>query len=155
LMPSSERLGVNDPAPAVLHQVQHSLVDQDSQGAVLVAIELDGQRPWPPMLSKTIADAGILDSRESRKKLLDQLTRFPPARLAIACDPRRSPDRGSLALIAELARCAAATRVWLLPAPEGQALDSARLGDWHEALQQLQLPWADSMPLNWLEHGHD
>ena len=155
LMPSSERLGVNDPAPAALHQVQHSLVDQDSQGAVLVAIELDGQRPWPPMLSKTIADAGILDSRESRKKLLDQLTRFPPARLAIACDPRRSPDRGSLALIAELARCAAATRVWLLPAPEGQALDSARLGDWHEALQQLQLPWADSMPLNWLEHGHD
>lgn len=155
LMPSSERLGVSDPAPAALHQVSSGVSTQDSDGALLVAIELDEQRSWPPALPKTIADAGILDSRESRKKLLDQLSRFPPARLAIACDPRRSPDRGSLALIAELARCATATRVWLLPAPAGQALDSARLSDWHEALQHLQLPWADSAPLSWLETGHD
>lgn len=155
LMPSSERLGVNDPAPQALHQVQSGISGQPSNGAVLVAIELDDQRTWPPALPQSVADAGILDSRESRKKLLDQLTRFPPARLVIACDPRRSPDRGSLALLAELARCAAATRIWLLPAPEGQALDSSRLSDWHEALQQLHLPWADSMPLNWLENAHD
>src|SRR5471030_1805662 len=90
-----------------------------------------------------------------RQRLLDQLTRFPPARLAIACDPRRSADRGSLALISELARCAGATRVWLLPAPPGQALDADRLGDWHVALQQLEMTWADSAPLNWLENGHD
>ena len=31
-----------------------------------------------------LKDAAILDSRESRHKLLEQLTRFPPARLAIA-----------------------------------------------------------------------
>ncbi len=73
-------------------------------------------------------------------KLLEQLSRFPAARLAIACDPRRSPDRGSLALIAELARSASATRVWLLQAPPGEALDAERLGDWHVALQQLELP---------------
>lgn len=97
----------------------------------------------------------MLDSRESRQKLLEQLTRFPPARLAIACDPRRSPDRGSLALIAELARSAAATRIWLLQAPPGQALDADRLGDWHHALQQLKLPFADSAPFTWLESGHD
>ncbi|EGH34744.1 transcriptional regulator PadR-like protein, partial [Pseudomonas syringae pv. japonica str. M301072] len=36
-----------------------------------------------------------------RHKLLEQLTQYPPARMVIACDPRRSPDRGSLALIAE------------------------------------------------------
>ena len=90
-----------------------------------------------------------------RHKLLEQLSRFPPARLAIACDPRRSPDRGSLALIAELARSASATRVWLLQAPPGQALDAERLGDWHNALQQLDLPFADCAPLNWLETGHD
>ena len=98
---------------------------------------------------------GILDSRESRHKLLEQLSRFPPARLAIACDPRRSPDRGSLALIAELARSATATRVWLLQAPPGEALDAERLGDWHVALQQLDLPFADCAPLSWLETGHD
>ncbi|MGP6417738.1 DUF2868 domain-containing protein [Pseudomonas putida] len=155
LMPTSERLGVNDPEPAQLHRVESSVSEQASEGALLVAIELDDQRPWPPALPKTVSNAGILDSRESRHRLLEQLSRFPPARLLIACDPRRSPDRGSLALIAELARNASATRVWLLQAPPGEALDSARLGDWHVALQQLELPFADCAPMNWLENGHD
>ncbi|WP_439820260.1 DUF2868 domain-containing protein [Pseudomonas sp. HLG18] len=155
LMPTSERLGITDPEPAQLHRVESTVGEHASDGALLVAIELDDQHPWPPALPKNVSNAGILDSRESRNKLLEQLSRFPPARLAIACDPRRSPDRGSLALIAELARNAAATRVWLLQAPPGQALDAERLGDWHVALQQLQLPFADCAPLNWLEHGHD
>ena len=155
LMPTSERLGINDAAPAQLHRVESSVSEHASDGALLVAIELDDQRPWPPALPKTVSNAGILDSRESRHKLLEQLSRFPPARLLIACDPRRSPDRGSLALIAELARNASATRVWLLQAPPGEALDSARLGDWHVALQQLELPFADCAPMNWLENGHD
>ncbi|MQU46227.1 DUF2868 domain-containing protein, partial [Pseudomonas helleri] len=99
LMPSSERLGVNDVAPEQLHNVHAGQTDLDTEGALIVAIELDDQHPWPPKLPTTIKDAGILDSRESRQKLLEQMTRFPPARLAIACDPRRSPDRGSLALI--------------------------------------------------------
>mgnify|MGYP006191597929 CR=1 FL=1 len=155
LMPSSERLGVSDAAPQQLHQVEGGSHGLHSDGALLVGIELDDQRPWPPALPKTVKDAGILDSRESRQKLLEQLTRFPPARLLIACDPRRSPDRGSLALIAELARNATASRVWLLQAPAGQALDAERLGDWHAALEQLGLPFADCAPMNWLESGHD
>ncbi|MHC8323424.1 DUF2868 domain-containing protein [Pseudomonas sp. GB2N2] len=155
LMPSSERLGISDAAPEHLHRVESTVSELHSDGALLVAIELDDQRPWPPPLPKNVSDAGILDSRESRNKLLEQLSRFPPARLAVACDPRRSPDRGSLALIAELARNASATRVWLLQAPTGEALDAARLGDWHVALQQLELPFADCAPLNWLETGHD
>jgi hypothetical protein len=155
LMPSSERLGVNDAAPEQLHHVIGGVSELESDGALLVAIELDDQRTWPPKLPASVKDAGILDSRESRNKLLEQLTRFPPARLAIACDPRRSPDRGSLALIAELARSATATRVWLLQAPAGQALDAERLGDWHTALQQLEIPFADCAPLTWLETGHD
>ncbi|QTD33137.1 DUF2868 domain-containing protein [Pseudomonas fluorescens] len=155
LMPTSERLGITDPEPAQLHRVESTVGEHASDGALLVAIELDDQHPWPPTLPKNVSNAGILDSRESRNKLLEQLSRFPPARLAIACDPRRSPDRGSLALIAELARNATATRIWLLQAPSGQALDAERLGDWHVALQQLELPFADCAPLNWLEHGHD
>ncbi|RVD79240.1 DUF2868 domain-containing protein [Pseudomonas koreensis] len=155
LMPTSERLGINDAAPEQLHRVESHVSEHASDGALLVAIELDDQRPWPPALPKTVSNAGILDSRESRNKLLEQLSRFPAARLLIACDPRRSPDRGSLALIAELARNASATRVWLLQAPPGEALDSARLGDWHVALQQLELEFADCAPLNWLESGHD
>ncbi len=155
LMPTSERLGISDAAPEKLHRVESGVTDQQSDGALLVAIELDDQRPWPPQLPKTVGNAGILDSRESRHRLLEQLSRFPPARLLIACDPRRSPDRGSLALIAELARNAAATRVWLLQAPPGEALDAERLGDWHVALQQLELPFADCAPMNWLETGHE
>jgi hypothetical protein len=155
LMPTSERLGVNDPEPAQLHHVESNVGELVSEGALLVAIELDEQRPWPPALPKNVSNAGVLDSRESRHKLLEQLSRFPPARLAIACDPRRSPDRGSLALIAELARNAGATRIWLLQAPPGEALDGQRLGDWHAALQQLELPFADCAPMNWLESGHD
>ncbi|UST84776.1 DUF2868 domain-containing protein [Pseudomonas siliginis] len=155
LMPTSERLGVNDPEPAQLHRIESNVGERASEGALLVAIELDEQRPWPPALPKNVSNAGILDSRESRHKLLEQLSRFPPARLAIACDPRRSPDRGSLALIAELARNAGATRIWLLQAPPGEALDGQRLGDWHAALQQLELPFADCAPMNWLESGHD
>ncbi|TFH76667.1 MULTISPECIES: DUF2868 domain-containing protein [Pseudomonas] len=155
LMPTSERLGITDPEPAQLHRVESTVGEHASDGALLVAIELDDQHSWPPALPKNVSNAGILDSRESRNKLLEQLSRFPPARLAIACDPRRSPDRGSLALIAELARNATATRVWLLQAPQGQALDAERLGDWHVALQQLELEFADCAPLNWLEHGHD
>lgn len=155
LMPSSERLGINDIAPEQLHNVQAGHTDLQANGALIVAIELDDQHPWPPKLPTTVKDAGILDSRESRQTLLEQMTRFPAARLAIACDPRRSPDRGSLALIGELARSAAQTRIWLLQAPPGQALDADRLGDWHTALQQLGLPFSASAPINWLETGHD
>lgn len=155
LMPSSERLGINDPEPAAMPEVARLAEAEHSAGALLVGLELDDQRPWPPALPASVVDAGILDSRESRNRLLEQLSRFPPARLAIACDPRRSPDRGSLALIAELARSAGATRIWLMQAPPGQALDSERLGDWHQALEKLDLRFADTAPLHWLEHGHD
>ena len=154
LQPSSERLGVTDPAPPLLADAAAGSRAQASGGTLLVAIELDPQRPWPPVLPITVADAGVLDSREQRQHLLEQLGRFPPARLVIACDPRRSPDRGALALLGELARSAAATRIWLLPAAPGEALDSQRLGDWHHALSQLQLAYADSAPVNWLETGH-
>ena len=155
LQPGSERLGVCDAAPAQLHQPQAGSLAEGSQGALLVAIELDPQRSWPPALPKGIGDAGVIDSREQRNQLLDQLNRFPPARLLIACDPRRSPDRGSLALLGELARTASATRIWLLPPEPGQSLDSDRLGDWHRALDQLQLPHSDSAAITWLETGHD
>jgi len=155
LMPRSERIGVQDAAPDSLPRFAAGQLESASTGALLVGLELDELRPWPPALPHGITNAGVLDSRESRNKLLEQLSRFPPARLAIACDPRRSPDRGSLALLAELARNAGATRIWLLQAEPGQAIDAARLGDWHEALDRLGLPHADTSPLTWLEHGHD
>lgn len=156
LQPDSERLGVCDLAPAALHQPQGGASAQPGSGALLLGLELDERRPWPPLpLPKGVADAGVIDSREQRRQLLEQLTRFPPQRLAIACDPRRSPDRGTLALLGELARSSSATRIWLLPPAPGECLDSARLADWHQALGTLGLPHGDTAPLNWLESGHD
>ncbi|CAD5106068.1 DUF2868 domain-containing protein [Zestomonas carbonaria] len=155
LQPSSERIGVLDAAPAQLAEPTGGTRLAEGAGALLVAVELDERRAWPPQLPAGVADAGILDSREQRQRLLDQLVRFPPARLAIACDPRRSPDRGTLALLGELARSAASTRVWLLAPPPGEALDSQRLGDWHAALGKLGLAWSDASPVGWLENGHD
>jgi len=155
LQPPSERLGISDAAPEQLHAPSAGAQLDGSEGAVLVAIELDQNHPWPPKLPAGIADAGVLDDREQRRRLLEQLTRFPPQRLAIACDPRRSPDRGTLSLIGELSRCAAASRVWLLQPPAGEALDSHRLQDWKQALDGLGLPHSSSAPMSWLESGHD
>lgn len=155
LMPSSERLGINDAAPDSLPAVAAGVTEQKGAGAVLVAIELDNEQPWPPALPSVVADAGILDNRESRQKLLEQLARVPPARLAVACDPRRSPDRGSLGLIGELARHANETRIWLMQAPPDQALDTDRLNDWHTALEKMGLQFSDSAPLSWLENDDD
>ncbi len=152
---AAERLGVTDPAPEQLHTPDYGHTAVAGAGAVLVAIELDSSQPWPPLLPAGVADAGILDDRRQRKALLEQLTVQPPARLVIACDPRRSIDRGTLALIGELARCATAARVWLLPAPAGEQLDADRLGDWHEALGRMGVTFGEQNPLAWLEQGDD
>lgn len=154
LLPGSERLGVSDAAPDGVYQPRVDHGELASQGRLLAAVELDGRRPWPPPLPEGIADGGVIDSREQRQQLLDQLSRAPVQRLLIACDPRRSPDRGTLALLAELAGYAGATRIWLLPAPPGEQLDANRLADWHAALENLDLPVADSQPLAWLETDH-
>lgn len=155
LLPASERLGVSDLAPAQLHQPQAGQAGQARRGALLVAVELDPRQPWPPALPGDIDDAGVLDDGASRRALLERLATQPAARLLIACDPRRSPDRGSLGLLGELARGAGQTRVWLLPAPPGETLDPARLGDWQTALAALQLPYSAEAPWHWLEHGDD
>jgi hypothetical protein len=155
LMPDHERLGISDADPGTLFQPAAGQGGAASQGALLVGVELAARADWPPPLPAGVGDGGVLDSREQRRQLLEQLSRFPVQRLVIACDPRRSPDRGSLALLGELSRCAAATRVWLLPAPAGESLDVERLNDWRESLERAGLSWTEATPLNWLERGDE
>lgn len=155
LQPASERLGVHDAAPEQLYTPTGGALPAGGAGALLVAVELDPKRSWPPALPAGVADAGVLDEREQRRRLLEQLAQHPAQRLLIACDPRRSPDRGTLALIGELSRYAASTRIWLLPAPLGESLDADRLQDWRQALDRLALAHDDTPPLSWLETGHD
>lgn len=151
LRPSSERLGISDDAPDALHTQRAGSRMGAAEGAVIVGIELDDAHTWPPHLPPHVVDAGVLDTREQRRQLLDRLSQLPPARLAIACDPRRSPDRGTLGLIAELSRTAANTQVWLA-LPEGVPADPARLQDWELRLTELGLPYSRALADAWLEN---
>ncbi|MCK9534079.1 MAG: DUF2868 domain-containing protein [Pseudomonas sp.] len=150
VQPSSERLGIIDAAPDKLPS--SAIGSQLSgQAALLLAIELDDSISWPPEHPATVLDAGIIDSREQRQQILEQLTANPPARLLIACNPQRSADRGTLHLIAELSRTAAQTRMWLLPTEA----TVERLNDWQEQLDKLKLTHSRSAPWAWLEHGDE
>ncbi|NLY13846.1 MAG: DUF2868 domain-containing protein [Gammaproteobacteria bacterium] len=150
VQPSSERLGVVDAAPAALPSTSAGS-QQAGHNSVLVAIELDDSISWPPKLPAQVLNAGIIDSREQRTKVLEQLTAAPPARLLIACNPQRSVDRGVLHLIAELSRTATQTRIWLLTTSE---IDE-RVQHWQEQLDGLQLTYSRTAPWTWLEHGND
>ena len=150
VQPSSERLGIVDAAPEQLHSTSAGS-RSTGQAAVLVAIELDDSISWPPELPAQVLNAGVIDSREQRRQILEQFSASPPARLLIACNPQRSADRGTLHLIAELSRNAAHTKVWLLPT---EAADE-RLTNWQEQLNTLQLSHSRSAPWTWLEQGDE
>ena len=110
---------------------------------------------WPPAgLPDASRMAGNLDTREQRNRLLDALSQAAASRLLIACDARQTPDRGTLALIAELAAHAGQTRVWL----RAPAAADTREPVWRERLAALGLEAGDIIgpggaPLAWLEHG--
>lgn len=157
LQPPAESMGVDEPAgplrtPAVV--AAQALQDLSGQ-AVLAGIELPPGAQWPPSeLPAQAHDAGILDTREQRNALLDALARTHAPRLLLACDAQQTPDRGSLALIADLSGKAAQTRVWL-SARFGDASAPDRAAVWRTRLQQAGLP-AEAIlhdadrPLEWL-----
>lgn len=149
VQPSSERLGIIDEAPATL-PTSNAGAQLVGHAGALVAIELDDSISWPPAQlapSAQIHNAGVIDTREQRRHILEQLSANPPARLLIACNPQRSADRGTLHLIAELSRTAAETRVWLLD------LDAPaeRLTIWQQQLDGLNITHSLVAPWAWLE----
>ena len=150
VQPSSERLGVVDAAPDFLPSSTAG-AQLTGHAAVLLAIELDSSISWPPELPAQVINAGIIDTREQRRKILDQLSANPPARLLIACNPQRSVDRGTLHLVAELSRTAAQTRIWLLDTDAA----AERLRNWQEQLDALKLVHSSSAPWAWLEQGDE
>ncbi|MGB3290796.1 MAG: DUF2868 domain-containing protein, partial [Burkholderiaceae bacterium] len=117
LSPASENAGIDAPqTPAFQAHIQpagHALAPAGQP--LLVGIELPADRPWPPAeLPAAVADLGIVDSRPQRKKLLDDLQAQPPERLLMACDAQQTPDRGVIALLADLAGLAGHGHVALL-----------------------------------------
>lgn len=148
LLPDSELVGVTDAVPE--HWMSHRPIvsGKATQGSVLVGIELDRHIDWPLVRSEYVHDAGIVETREQRKQLLEALTFSPVARLLIICDVKRSVDRGTLSLISELAHCAKEVKVGLIIDDD---TDAMRLANWQESLQPLQLEVGESDAfLDWL-----
>ncbi len=154
LAPSMERLGISDPEIEFGGPGTRTPSATMPGGALCVAIELDDSQGWPPPLPAGVNDGGVLDTREERQAVRDQLARAPVERLLVACDPRRSPDRGTLVLIRDLATGAKRTRVWLM-APTAAEVDPLRVADWHAALKTLALTATVAAPWHWLETGHE
>lgn len=125
---------------------------------VILGLELPQDLQWPPAdVPAAVQQAGNLDTREERNRVLDALANTAATRLLIACDARQTPDRGTLSLIAELAAHAAQTRVWLIP-PAAQAPVASRAPLWRERLLALGLPaqavvQSSAAPYAWLESG--
>ena len=103
--------------------------------AMMTGIELETE--WPPVgLGCEIVHTMMIDSRDSRNIALGQVAQLNPQRLVIACDARRTPDRGTLRLIAELSSYASKTLVWLQPAggAEGSDVADGRIPVWKNQL---------------------
>lgn len=138
---------VVDPQPEQLPQpasATASMFSGAQSATCLVALELEAPLVWPSTPPAELQQLGNLDGYAAQQQLLEQLAGRPCLQLILACDARRSPDRGSLYFISELARSCPQLTVWLLY-PDS---DHERLTGWQGALQQLDIPCSTTAP--WL-----
>ncbi len=158
LEPPALSTGIDRPVDP-LHEPRVQAPSLDGLGGqpVLLGLELPPDLPWPPAdLPAGIRQAGNLDTREERNRVLDALSQSAASRLLIACDARQTPDRGTLSLIADLSAHARQTGVWLITPGSGA---DTRAALWRDRLQALGLDadailQAPAAPLGWLEPGH-
>lgn len=118
LMPASEATGIDAPAerPAtdIAPRPRPQTGGKPSQQAL--GLELPTDLPWPPAALPAHAhDLGVIDTREQRHRVLEQLRREPASRLLVCCDARQTPDRGAFAFLTELASLTTEFRIALLP----------------------------------------
>ena len=146
LQPAVENSQIIDPAPQQMPQPKPVTASGTHNHALLAGLELEEPLQWPISLPASLQQLGNLDGYAAQQALLEQLAAHPAQALLLACDSRRSPDRGSLHFISELAR-SSNLQVWLLHA--GQ--DPQRLSVWQQALTELQVTHSTSAP--WLTTG--
>jgi hypothetical protein len=104
---------------------------------------------WPPRLHGVRwRDLGMADSREDRRRVMDDLSRSPeePSALLIVCSLTTTPDRGAGAFLAELA--STVSRPPLLALTGGQRLRERadhgrldmRIDDWRGIARSAGIP---------------
>ncbi|MBP6020346.1 MAG: DUF2868 domain-containing protein [Burkholderiaceae bacterium] len=138
LEPPSEKIDIDGPAgpwtPALRHG-QHNPA-YTSRQALIVGLELPPDTAWPPLaLSPDTVDLGLNDTRPQRKQLLDSFQQQPPARLLVVCDAQQTPDRGTLALLAQLSGLSQQMHILLLNSDHAPAeRDDTRAAQWRKQL---------------------
>lgn len=137
LAPPSEKTGIDAPdAPgfqATIHRRAHPPYEADQ--ALLAGIELAPDTPWPPAgLPAAAVDLGIIDTRLERRNLLDRLQQRNPRQLLMVCDVQQTPDRGTVALLAELAGLAGQAHIALQGSLTADSASDARAAAWHQRL---------------------
>jgi hypothetical protein len=137
LAPASERTGVDAPDEPAFQARLHPRANLTYrvEQPVFLGIELAPDTPWPPDgVPDDAVDLGVIDTRAQRSALLDHLQLQPPHRLLLVCDGRQTPDRGTVALLADLAGLAGAAHVALLGIQDEPAANDARPSAWHKQL---------------------
>ena len=157
LMPASENTGIDKPAPQD-HATPVPAGPTLHAGAGingLLGLELPAELAWQASdVPSNVNDFGVMDSREQRRQVLEFLRHQPAGRLLVCCDARQTPDRGSIALLKELASLANTMVVALLPDDPS----AVRKEQWQDQLKQAgftpaQLLIGLSSGLQWLNQG--
>lgn len=153
LMPVSENTGIDAPAPAAASVASYAHAEPAEIALrCVVGIELPADIGWPPPgMATGIVDLGVIDTREQRQQVLETLRRHPAQRLLACCDARQTPDRGTVALLLEIASLSALTHVAFLPDSD----TPARRDQWRHQVTQAGFPAESLSPdmgtgLDWL-----
>jgi len=118
-----------------------------SGDAVLVGVELDDRTPWPPDLPGGRV-LGRADDRQQRKRIREALALLQPrpGKIIALCSLARSPDRGTMTWLCELARIAP-VEIALADARRLPALGidpHQREQDWRRLAQRFDLDLAQA-----------
>lgn len=143
----AEHNQIVDPQPQQILQPEPAMTFAPHADSRLIGLELGQPLHWPEPVPANVQQLGNLDGYAAQQALLELLAGQPACSLILACDARRSPDRGSLYFISELARSCAGLQVWLLHSDS----DSQRLAGWQQALTELHINHSTTAP--WLTTG--
>lgn len=135
LAPDSEKAGITDPAPASVPAFKRrARKGKAGEARLLVGLEIASDLPWPPAGLADRVQTHLVDSRQQREYVLEQLSVDPPQKLLLACSAAQSPDRGSLHWLADAASQTSAVAVWLMGAEQASV---ERLNIWRQSLLEM------------------
>ncbi|OFE13030.1 hypothetical protein PHACT_07660 [Pseudohongiella acticola] len=136
LVPDSEQGGVTDPAVTAPSPTfkRRARKGQTGEARLLVGLEIPGNLNWPPADLADRVQTHLVDSRQQREYVLEQLSDDPPQKLLLACAAAQSPDRGSLHWLSDAASQTSDVAVWLMGADRATA---ERMAIWRQYLQDM------------------